>query len=171
MTVSAHQDTFARDHLPPPDMQPAFLFDLPELQYPERLNCVVELLDKMVAGKHAEHIAIYGRGLRWTYADLLDKVNRICHVLREDLQLAPGNRVLLRGANDPMMAACFLAVVKAGCIAVPTMPLLRSKELGAIVERARIGAALCSYDLREEMDALSSSSSSNSTTAPMQMLY
>ncbi|MDB5990482.1 MAG: 2-aminobenzoate-CoA ligase [Herbaspirillum sp.] len=166
MTVSAHQDTFARDHLPPPEMQPAFLFDLPELQYPERLNCVVELLDKMVAGKHAEHIAIHGRDLRWTYADLLDQVNRICRVLREDLQLVPGNRVLLRGANDPMMAACFLAVVKAGCIAVPTMPLLRSKELGAIVERARIGAALCSHDLREEMDALSST-----TTAPMQVLY
>ncbi|HWZ48577.1 MAG TPA: AMP-binding protein [Herbaspirillum sp.] len=166
MTVSAHQDTFARDHLPPPEMQPAFLFDLPELQYPERLNCVVELLDKMAAGEHAEHIAIYGRDLRWTYADLLDNVNRICHVLREDLQLAPGNRVLLRGANDPMTAACFLAIVKAGCIAVPTMPLLRSKELGAIVERARIGAALCSHDLREEMDALGSSS-----TAPIQVLY
>ncbi|HEY4072106.1 MAG TPA: AMP-binding protein [Herbaspirillum sp.] len=166
MTVSAHRDTFARDNLPPPELQPAFLFDLPELQYPSRLNCVVELLDKMAAA-HAERIAIYGRDLRWTYADLLDRVDRICHVLREDLQLVPGNRVLLRGANDPMMAACFLAVVKAGCIAVPTMPLLRSKELRAIIEKAQIGAALCSQDLHGEMEAACVGTGG----AEMQMLY
>ena len=152
MTVSAHQDTFARDNLPPAVLQPEFVFDLPELQYPDRINCVVELLDKMVEGGHAERIAIYGRDATWTYADLLDKVNRICHVLLEDLHLVPGNRVLLRGANNPMMAACFLAVLKAGCIAVPTMPLLRSKELCAVVDKAQIGAALCSQDLREEME-------------------
>lgn len=152
MTVSAHQDTFARDNLPPAALQPEFVFDLPELQYLDRINCVVELLDKMAEGGHAERIAIYGRDTAWTYADLLDKVNRICHVLLEDLHLVPGNRVLLRGANNPMMAACFLAVLKAGCIAVPTMPLLRSKELCAVVDKAQIGAALCSQDLREEME-------------------
>jgi 2-aminobenzoate-CoA ligase len=153
MTVSAHQDTFARDNLPPPALLPECVFDLPELQYPDRINCVTDLLDRMAGGGQAQRIAIYGRGEAWTYADLRDKVDRICHVLQQDLQLVPGNRVLLRGANNPMMAACFLAVLKAGCIAVPTMPLLRCKELCTIVDNARIGAALCSQDLQEEMDA------------------
>ncbi|MDB5776559.1 MAG: 2-aminobenzoate-CoA ligase [Herbaspirillum sp.] len=152
MTVSAHTDTFARDNLPPPALLPEFVFDLPALRYPDRLNCVAQLLDRMVGNGCADRIAIYGRDTVWTYADLLEKVDRICGVLRDDLRLAPGNRVLLRGANNPMMAACFLAVLKMGCIAVPTMPLLRSNELCAIVDKARIGAALCSRDLSAEME-------------------
>jgi 2-aminobenzoate-CoA ligase len=83
---------------------------------------------------------------------LRDTVNRICHVLQEDMQLLPGNRVLLRGANNPMMAASVLAVIKAGYVAVPTMPLLRAKELGVILNKAEIAAALCSNNLREEME-------------------
>ena len=46
---SAHIDTFARDHLPPADQQPEFLFELPELQFPAQLNCAVELLDQPIA--------------------------------------------------------------------------------------------------------------------------
>lgn len=149
---SAHLDTFAFDHLPPRGQWPELIFSLPELQYPERLNCVADLLDKMCATGHADSMAIRSQTESWTYSHLLATVNRISHVLLEDMHLQPGNRVLLRGANNPMMAASVLAVIKAGCIAVPTMPLLRAKELGVIANKAEIAAALCSENLREEME-------------------
>jgi 2-aminobenzoate-CoA ligase len=152
MTATAYLDTFANDNLPPRALWPELLFELDQLAYPERLNCVAELLDKMVAGGHADPIAIHGASASWNYAELLERVNRIAHVLRDDLGLVTGNRVLLRGANNPMMAACVLAVWKAGLIAVPTMPLLRAKELGTIIELARVDAVLCTADLREELE-------------------
>ena len=154
MTYTAHIDTFARDHLPPREQWPALIFDLPELQYAERLNCAVELLDRNVADGNGGRIAIIGAdGAAWTYVDLLDRVNQIMHVLRDDMRLVPGNRVLLRGANSPMYAACWLAVVKAGMIAVGTMPLLRAKELIDVITRAEIGAALCDARLAAELQA------------------
>src|SRR5438094_9402508 len=103
MTYTAHVDTFARDHLPPPDQWPELIFELPELQYPERLNCAVELLDRNVVDGHGARIAIVGTDCTaWTYAQLLGKVNQITHVLVDDMGLVPGNRVLLRGPNSPM---------------------------------------------------------------------
>ncbi|MFC3110558.1 benzoate-CoA ligase family protein [Undibacterium arcticum] len=153
MSASAYLDTFARDNLPPRAHWPQLLFELPELQYPDRLNCVVELLDRMAVGAQAQRPAIHSHQGVWTYAQLLAKVNQIAQVLRDDMQLVPGNRVLLRGANNRMMAACWLAVLKAGLIAVPTMPLLRAKELTVILDKAQVSAALCAEDLRVEMDA------------------
>ncbi|WP_342120860.1 benzoate-CoA ligase family protein [Pseudoduganella sp. OTU4001] len=150
---SAHLDQFARQHLPPADQWPDLVFDLPELQYPARLNCVAELLDKAVAAGRGERLALRGDGISWTYADLQRQVDRIVNVLRGPLGLVPGNRVLLRGANHPMMAAAVLAVLKAGLIAVPTMPLLRARELGVIMEKAQVQAVLCAHALREEMEA------------------
>jgi len=150
---TAHVDTFARDNLPERRQWPELIFDIPEVQYPGRLNCVVELLDRTVAEGHGERAAIRSPAGVLTYVELLALVNRIAHVLREDLGLAPGNRVLLRGPNNPMMAACWLAVVKAGCIAVATMPLLRAKELKPIIDKAQCNAALCDINLREEMEA------------------
>ncbi|HEU5284447.1 MAG TPA: AMP-binding protein, partial [Burkholderiales bacterium] len=137
---TAHLDTFARDNLPPRELWPELIFEIPALQYPERLNCVVELLDKMVAAGHGERVAIRAPRRVLTYNALLQLVNRIARVLTEDLGLVPGNRVLLRAPNNPMMAACWLAVVKAGLIAVATMPLLRARELTTIIERARVNA-------------------------------
>lgn len=154
LAPSAHQDTFARDHLPPFEQWPDFEFDRPELQYPARLNCVAELLDAAVGAGRGERIALYGEGVRWTYAELLRHVDRIAHVLRADLGLVPGNRVLLRGANTPMMAAAILATLKAGLVAVPTMPLLRARELGVIIGKAQVNAVLCSGTLCAELDAV-----------------
>ena len=151
---SAHVDSFARDNLPPRAEWPELIFDIPEVRFPERLNCVVELLDKTVAAGHGERPAIRSPAGVLTYRDLLAQVNRIAHVLRDDLRLQPGNRVLLRGANNPMMAACWLAVVKAGCIAVATMPLLRAKELKPVIDKAACNAALCDINLREEMEVV-----------------
>jgi len=153
LTASAHVDTFARDHLPPAGLWPELLFELPELQYPARLNCVAELLDRAIREGDGGRVAIRGEHLTWTYAELGAQVDRIANVLRRDMGLVPGNRVLLRGANCPMMAAAILAVFKAGCVAVPTMPLLRARELGIIMEKAQVNAVLCAAPLRAEMEA------------------
>jgi 2-aminobenzoate-CoA ligase len=144
-------DTFARDHLPPEDQWPDLIFELPELQYPDRLNCVVELLDRAIDQGWGDRPAIMGDGIRWTYNDLLEQVNRCANVLTNDMNLVSGNRVLLRGANHPKMAVAWLAVAKAGMIAVTTMPLLRAKELHEIIDRAQISAALCDAHFAEEM--------------------
>jgi 2-aminobenzoate-CoA ligase len=151
---SAHVDSFARDHLPPADQWPEFIFDLPELHYPPRLNCVAELLDRHVALGRGARTAVLGETIAWSYADLQRQVDRIAHVLRTDLGLVPGNRVLLRGANHPMMAAAILAVFKAGLVAVPTMPLLRARELGVIIDKARVDAVLCARSLAQELEQL-----------------
>lgn len=151
---TAHLDTFTRDHLPPPEQQPQVLFDLPELQFPEQLNCAVELLDKAVAeGRGAApciHAPTPEGMLTWSYAELQDRANRIAHVLVQEMGLVPGNRVLLRAPNNPMLAACWFGVIKAGGVAVGTMPLLRAKELGVMIERAQISHALVDAALLEE---------------------
>ncbi len=150
-------DTFARDRLPPPDRMPTLLFGLPELQrLPARLNCAGALLDRWVAQGQGERACVLGTApdgtpIHWTYADLQREANRIARVLVEDLGVVPGNRVLLRGANSPMLAACWFAVVKAGAIAVGTMPLLRARELITIVDKAQITHALCDARLAEEL--------------------
>ena len=154
MTSSAHVDTFARDHLPPRGEWPDFVFTLPELRYPDVLNCATELLDRAVErGWGARRAIVAPGGTRWTYADLTAHANRVAHVLVEDMGLVPGNRVLLRGPNSPWMAACWFAIVKAGGIVVATMPLLRAKELTDVVTKARISHALCDARLADELDA------------------
>jgi 2-aminobenzoate-CoA ligase len=150
-------DTFARDRLPPPERRPTLLFGLPELQHlPVRLNCATPLLDRWVAEGQGDRICVAGSApdgtpIRWTYADLQKQANRIARVLVDDLGVVPGNRVLLRGANSPMLAACWFAVIKAGAIAVGTMPLLRARELTTIVHKAQITHALCDARLAEEL--------------------
>lgn len=141
---SGHQDAFCRSALPPRELWPRMRYDtLPELAaYPARLNCAAELLDRRVAEGDGERIAIRYPGGHWTYRQLLATANRIAHVLIEDLEMVPGNRVLLRGANTPMLAACWFAVLKAGGVAVTTMPLLRVRELTYIADKARIALAL-----------------------------
>ena len=166
MNYSAHVDTFARDHLPPRDQWPDLLFDLPELRYSERLNCATELLDRALERGWGERTAILTPGgLRWTYAELTAHANRIARLLVEDLHLVPGNRVLLRGPNSPMMAACWFAVMKAGGIAVATMPLLRAKELTDIITKAQISHTLCDARLAEELDAARAACPTLSTVA------
>ena len=149
--TSAHADTFARDNLPPPGLQPQYLFDLPSLQFPEQLNCADELLDRPVREGRGERLCIQAPGLRWTYADLQANANRIANVLVNEMGLVPGNRVLLRAPNCPVMAACWFAVMKAGAIAVATMPMLRAKELTQMIVKAEVTHALCDARLAEEL--------------------
>ncbi len=151
MAQTAHQDRFVRDHLPPAEEWPELLFDIPDVRYPERLNCGVELLDRMVETGFGDRPCLRAPGSVWSYAETLERANRIVRVLSEDLGLVPGNRVLLRAPNNPMLAACWLAVMKAGAVAVTTMPLLRAAELVKVVKKARIRHALCDVRLAGEL--------------------
>ena len=150
---TAHVDTFARDNLPPAADWPDFRFELPELRYPERMNCGAVLLDDAVAEGHGGRIALYSGERAWTYSEMLELANRLANVLVCDSAVVPGNRVLLRGPNSPMLFAAWLAVIKAGAIAVATMPMLRAKELAPIATKARIDHVLCDARLLAEVTA------------------
>lgn len=148
---SAHVDTFARDNLPPFEAWPEI--DFSGFEYPERLNAGYELSDAMVARGFGDHTALIGNGRRRTYKELADWTNRLAHALVQDLGVKPGNRVLIRSANNPAMVACWLAATKAGAVVVNTMPLLRAGELAQIVDKAEITHALCDTRLMDEMTA------------------
>lgn len=150
---SLYADPFARAHLPPFDLWPEIDGEaLRALGYPKRLNAAVELLDGGVAHGFGDRPCLHALDATWTYAELLEKANRIAAVLVKDFGLVPGNRVLLRSANNPMLAACWFAVLKAGGVAVTTMPLLRTRELIQIVNKAEVQIALCDARLARELD-------------------
>ncbi|QKW07248.1 AMP-binding protein [Streptomyces sp. NA04227] len=153
LSASAHHDTFCRDHLPPPRQWPAFHFDLPELHYPERLNCAQVLLDGALGRFGPDRPCLLSPTETWTYSELAARTNRLARLLTEDHGLRPGNRVLLRGPNTPLLAACWLAVVKAGGVAVTTVPLLRARELEALTRLTRPTLALCDHRFLSELHA------------------
>jgi 2-aminobenzoate-CoA ligase len=150
---SAHLDTFARDHLPPREEWPEFVFDLPELVFPERLNAASELLDRAVFERGwGERTAIRSARETLTYRELLERANRIARVLTEDLGLVPGNRVLLHGPNNAGTAAAWFGIVKAGGIVVATMPLLRARELATILQISQASHALVDAAVAAELE-------------------
>ncbi len=160
---TAHTDTFARDNLPAQEMWPAFLLE--GFDYPERLNAAVELTDRMVEKGFGDYTALIGNGRRRTYKELSDWTNRLAHALVEDLGIQPGNRILIRSANNPAMVACWLAATKAGAVVVNTMPMLRAAELTKYVEKAEIAFAHCDTRLMDEMTACAKNSAILTTVA------
>src|SRR3984885_1076801 len=151
MADPASSDSFARDNLPPREQWPDLL--LTDLHYPDQLNCVTALLDDRVATGDGARPCLSSLTATWSYAEVLARVNRIANVLTRQLGIIPGNRVLLRAPNTPMLVAAYLAVIKAGGIAVATMPLLRARELGTIIDKARITLALCDHRLLTDLEA------------------
>jgi 2-aminobenzoate-CoA ligase len=150
---SAHVDTFCRDSLPPAEQWPELLFELPQLRYPDRLNAAQALLDDTATGPGADRRCLLSPAGQWSYGELRQRASAVAQVLVEDLGLVPGNRVLLRGPNNPWLAACWLGVLAAGGVAVPTMSLLRAGELSTICQVARIGLALCDARFTAELAA------------------
>jgi 2-aminobenzoate-CoA ligase len=146
---SAHLDTFTRDNLPAAQKWPDIV--LAGFDYPDELNAGVELTDRMVARGFGDHVALIGNGRRRTYKELSDWTNRIAHALVEDFGIKPGNRILIRAANNPALVACWLAATKAGAVVVNTMPMLRAGELGKIVDKAEVSLALCDTRLMDEL--------------------
>jgi len=153
---TAHTDTFARDNLPPTGQQPDFL--LGGFDYPERLNVGHELTGRLVEQGFGDHTALIGNGRQRTYKELEDWTNRLARALVEDYCIEPGNRVLIRSANNPAMVACWLAATKAGAVVVNTMPMLRAGELAAIVDKAEIRLAVCDTRLMDELVACAKNS-------------
>src|SRR6516162_3898232 len=153
---SAHVDTFTRDNLPAAGKWPHIL--LGDFEYPEELNAGVELTDRMVARGFGDHVALIGNGRRRTYKELSDWTNRIAHALVEDFGVKPGNRILIRSANNPALVACWLAATKAGAVVVNTMPMLRAGELGKIVDKAEIALALTDSRIADELVACAKTS-------------
>ncbi len=148
---SGHVDTFTRDNLPPTDQWPDI--DLTGFSYPEYMNAGVELTDRMVERGFGDHTALIGNGRRRTYKELSDWTNRLANALVSDFGVKPGNRILIRSANNPAMVACWLAATKAGAVVVNTMPMLRAGELAKIVDKAEITLALCDTRLMDDMVA------------------
>ncbi len=148
---SGHVDDFTRRNLPPAGQMPDFLLE--GFQYPDYINAAVELTDAMVARGFGDHVALIGNGRQRTYKELADWTNRLAHALIEHYGVRPGNRILIRSANNPAMVACWLAATKAGAVVVNTMPMLRAGELKAIVDKAEIGLALCDTRMMDEIVA------------------
>ena len=154
LTPSAHVDTFCRDNLPPRDQWPDLEFTLPDLTYPDRLNCAHALLADTIAAHGADRPCLLPQdeaGQQWSYADLARTASQIAAVLTDDLGLVPGNRVLLRGPNNPWLVACWFGVLIAGGVVVATMPLLRSTELTTICDIAKVRLALCDDRFTDEL--------------------
>ncbi|MBI3230708.1 MAG: AMP-binding protein [Burkholderiales bacterium] len=145
-------DSYAQDHLPARQKWPHLLFDLPHLHYPHQLNCVEELLGAAALARFGDRIAIRSPRHCWSYREFAQQVDAIALALLQDAHVRPGMRVLLRAANTPEAAACLLAIIKIGAIAVPTMPMLRARELSAILLKSKAELAICGSDLLEELE-------------------
>src|SRR5215813_231072 len=154
LTPSAHADTFCRDHLPPADQWPDLEFTLPELAYPDRLNCAGALLADTISELGADRPCLLPQDPGeevWSYGDLARTAAQIAAVLTDDLGVVPGNRVLLRGPNNPWLVACWFGVLLAGGVVVATMPLLRAAELTTICDIAKVSLALCDDRFTDEL--------------------
>ncbi|MGZ4649826.1 MAG: AMP-binding protein [Kineosporiaceae bacterium] len=151
LSPSAHVDRFCRDSLPPFDQWPELVFDLPELDYPQRLNCAAALLDDVVAEHGADRPCLHTPTESWSYGELLARANQVANHLTGDLGMVPGQRVLLRGPNNPWLVACWFGVLKAGGVAVTTVPVLRSRELLQLVEITRSAFALCDIRFADDL--------------------
>ncbi|MCT9090686.1 AMP-binding protein [Streptomyces sp. ASQP_92] len=153
LKTSAHADTFPRDHLPPTDQWPHLVLGPPGPHYPDRLNCGAELLDATIERFGPDRPAFRtGEGEVWSYRELRDRVDKIAHVLTGELGVVPGNRVLLRGPTTPWLAACWLAVMKAGAVAVTVLAQQRARELGVMCSLARISHALCDARVLDDLE-------------------
>lgn len=152
MMPSAHVDTFTRDHLPPANTWPALEFTIPELHYPEQLNAASVLIDDAVETHGAERPALRTPdGVVWTYGQLQKRSNQVAQVLAEDLGVVPGNRVLLRGPNNPWIVAAWLGVLKAGAVVVTTMPMLRSSEVATLIQLTKPVVAISDHRFVDEL--------------------
>jgi 2-aminobenzoate-CoA ligase len=167
--ASAQTDRFVHDRLPAPHQLPNMVYPLPELRIAAQANLVDSLFSQAARNGHANRPLLRSDQITLSYSDALDRVNRIAQVLIEDFRLVPGNRVLLRGGNSIAMALAWLGVVQAGLVAVATMPLLRAKELGDIIDKAQPVLALCDAALLGELQTAQAQSSTLRTIIPFNL--
>ncbi len=166
LSDSAHVDTFTRDRLPPADQWPKLCFDLPELDYPNRLNCAQRLLDDAIDRYGPDRRCLVTASAEWSYGELRDNANRVAALLTNQLGLQPGKRVLLRAPNNPWLVAVWLGVLQAGGVVVLTMPLLRATELVTIIEMTRPDLAICDHRFLDELETARVSAGTDLTVVP-----
>ena len=166
LSRSAHADTFARDRLPPEDQWPELTFDLPELEYPDRLNCAQRLVDDAIERHGPDRRALLTASTEWTYGDLRDNADRVAALLAGPLGLQPGNRVLVRAPNNPWLVAIWLGILKAGGVVVLTMPLLRASELVTTIELTRPQLAICDHRFRDPLEEARSATQADLEVVP-----
>ncbi len=168
--LSVQTDRFVHDRLPPPGQRAQLRYDLPELQIAAQANLVDVLLARVAARGHLNRPFLRSDKITLSYADAAERINRIAQVLTENFGLVPGNRVLLRGGNSIGMALAWLGVVKAGLIAVATMPLLRARELAEAIEKSQVQLALCDATLLEELETAKGQSATLKTIVPFNLM-
>ncbi len=150
---TGHVDTFCANNSPPAELLPLRDWTgIPELTYSDEMNCASALLGAAIEGGQGDRTVFRFPGGSWTYKKLFDVSGQIANVLVDDLHLIPGNRVLLRGPNNPMLAACWFAVLRAGGVVVCTMPLLREREIKYLADKAEIKIALTDTRFSEECE-------------------
>ena len=167
---SVQTDQFVHDRLPLPEDRPEMRYDLPELCIAQQANLVDVLLDQVKTRNLMDKPFLRSDKITLTYQDASERINCIAQVLTEDFGLMPGNRVMLRGGNSIGMALAWLGVVKAGLIAVATMPLLRAKELGEVIEKAQIKLALCDAALMDELNIAKAQKATLQTIVPFNLM-
>ncbi|MFZ9314779.1 MAG: AMP-binding protein [Burkholderiaceae bacterium] len=147
-------DRFVHDRLPPPTQQPQILRARPEFQFPQAFNLTDFLFEKGSA--HRGPNAPLFQGLEpgsaaLSYRQAAERADQIAHLVRTRLGLASGSRVLIHAPNSAETALVWLGLVKAGMVAVATMPLLRAKELGKVIRKAEIAWAVVHPALVQEV--------------------
>ena len=167
---SVQTDRFVHDRLPPPEQRADMRYDLPEFSVEAEANLVDVLLGQIVARGLSDRPFLRSDKITLSYADAAERINRIAQVLTEDFALVPGNRVLLRGGNSIGMALAWLGVVKAGLVAVATMPLLRAKELAEIIKKAQPLLALCDATLLDELQTAQAQTGDLKTIIPFNLM-
>ncbi len=157
---SAHIDQFILNGLPPKSIWPEMDYSvLPELsEYPKRMNVAGILLDNSVKKGWSTKPAIHFDGQTWNYGQLLSKANQIANILVSECGVIPGERVILRSGNHPLLIAAWFAVLKVGAIAISSMPVLRERELAYMIEKAEIQIAISDFKLRADLEAAGSKS-------------
>jgi acyl-CoA synthetase (AMP-forming)/AMP-acid ligase II len=86
-----------------------------------------------------------GTTVRWTYAELEAKSNRVANLLLS-LGAAPGRKVLWCGPNSPEVVAVMLAARKIGAVAVPLNYRLTPEEALYVINHSDAEVAYVDYE-------------------------
>ena len=147
-------DRFVHDRLPPQKEQTHILRARPEFQFPQAFNLTDFLFAKGAAHRGPQaplFQSLTPGGAALSYGQAAERADEIAHLVRHQLGLASGSRVLIHAPNSAEMALVWLGLVKAGMIAVATMPLLRAKELGKVIRKAEIAWSVVHPALAQEV--------------------
>lgn len=145
------QDTIPEGYRPSDSARPDFVYPLPELHYDQQVNTADELVDRHVRQGRGENVAIYFEDETITYTELQERVNRLGNALTA-LGVEPGDRVVVRFPNRPEAIVSCLAIQKIGAVALPSMKLLRAKELRYIINNAEASTIIVYDDLLGEIE-------------------